>query len=86
MIEITFQFLEEEGYESVNDFCRYLVSTGGDFEGSKLHVYRGDMLCLIVSDIPAAAKIQPTGTGWETYRSKSDRHASRIAAKPRGEV
>lgn len=57
-IDITFDSLEEQGYESVTDFCRYLVSTGGKFEGIKVQVWRGEMLCLTVSDIYEAAKLQ----------------------------
>ena len=57
VIDITFTFLEEEGYSSVTDFCRYLVSTGGKFENTKIHVYRGEMLCLIVNNIYEASKL-----------------------------
>lgn len=73
MIEITFKDLEELGYESVTDFCRYLISTGGKFENTKIHVYRGDMLCLVVNDINEAAKLQPNGyrAGFRKYRPKT---------------
>lgn len=70
MIEITFKDLEEQGYESVTDFCRYLISTGGKFENTKIHVYRGDMLCLIVNDIEKASKLRPTTEGFKSWRPR----------------
>lgn len=70
-IDITFDSLEQQGYESVTDFCRYLVSTGGKFQNVEVHVYRGEMLCLIVKDVYEAAKLRPTGTGWRMDERKA---------------
>lgn len=70
MIEITFDFLRKEGYAGVTDFCRYLLTTPGKFENTHIHVYRGDMLCLIVKDIKKAATIEADGYKWRKYRKK----------------
>lgn len=56
-MKITFDWLEEHDYPSVTDYCRDLVKTR-DFPET-LEVYRGDMLCLTVTDIKAAAKLRP---------------------------
>lgn len=71
IIETTFDMLERENYESVTDFCRYLISTGGRFENIQIHVYRGDMLCLKVNDIYKASQLYPRDRGgWQKHRSR----------------
>lgn len=81
-IDTTFDCLRKEGYTGVTDFCRYLVSTGGKFENVEVHVYRDEMLCLIVNDIYKAATLQAHGYKWKTYRG--DRPTA--SGEARGEV
>lgn len=67
-IRLSFKDLEDEGYPSVTDYCRDLVKNFGYQEGTidncKIEVYRGEMLCLTVTDIRKAATIQPDDNGW----------------------
>lgn len=79
VIETTFTALEKDNYASVTDFCRYLVSTGGKFEGIKIHVYREEMLCLIVNDIYKAAEMQSSDSGWTKY----DKRRLKASVEPR---
>lgn len=69
-INITFDWLNENNYPSVTDFCRYLVSTGGKFDGVKINIYRREMLCYIVNNIEEAAKVIPVDCRWKKYNSK----------------
>lgn len=78
-MRITFDWLEAEGYPSVTDFCRDLVKDHQDEEITSIEVYRGDMLCLTVTDIRKAATLQPTDNGWRIV--KKDR--ARRVAQPR---
>lgn len=71
-INISFNELEEMGYESVTDYCRFLVKTDRDLtDETEIHVYRDTMRCLTVNNIKEAAKLYPTGTGWRTYGWKA---------------
>lgn len=66
VINITFDWLKHHGYESVTDYCRDLVKTG-DYN-KKIAVWRGDMLCLTVTDVYAASKLVPNPEGgWSKY-------------------
>lgn len=84
IIKVTFQELEEKGFPSVTDYCRDLVKNfgyqTGTLENSVIHIYRGDMLCLIVNNIKEAAKLMPGESGWRKF-DKTRRKATR---EPRG--
>lgn len=67
-IEITFDALKNWCYPSVTDYCRMLVEDGVDYTGWKIHVYRGEVLCLIVNNIYDAAKLMPTSDGFSKYK------------------
>lgn len=56
-MKITFDFLEEQGFEGVCDYCRFLIKNANYPLDDKIEVYRGDMLCLTVTDIYAASKL-----------------------------
>lgn len=62
-MKITFNELEDRGFDSVTDYCRELMKDPGPWLGDKIEVYRGEMLCLTVTDIPAAARLEPRSTG-----------------------
>lgn len=64
----SFEALKEAEMESVTDFCRWLIEKDLEVEDSLVEVYRGEMLCLIVNDIRAAAEVEPEGTRWRKYR------------------
>lgn len=70
--KITFDYLTENNYPSVTDYCRDLIKK--DAFPDVVEVYRGDMLCL-TADVRKAAKLAPTGTGWETYRENKNKRA-----------
>lgn len=80
-MKITFDELEKMGYESVTDYCRYLVDNWDVYcsfsKKDKIEVYRGEMLCLTVSSIEEGAKIEPTSRGWQ-------KHTGRRSSKGRG--
>lgn len=86
VITVTWDQLEGDGYPSVTDFCRYLVSTGGKFEGIRIEVYRDDMLCLTVHDIYKAAKLEPTDGGWRKYRTPEEKYPNRHWPEPQGAI
>ena len=69
-MKITFDWLEEHGYESVTDYCRELMKDPGPWLGDKIEVYRGNMLCLTVTDIKAAAKLIPLDCRWKKYNKR----------------
>jgi hypothetical protein len=50
------------GHAPVLGLCRKLIDTGID-PATALHVYRGDMLCLIVRSIGQAARLELNGHG-----------------------
>lgn len=83
MIKITFDELEKGKWPSVTDYCRYLVSINSAAE--TVEVYRGDMLCLIVTDIKKAATLQPTGTDWIKYQPPESRRPNKASPEPVGE-
>jgi hypothetical protein len=70
-VKLTFEELEKMGYPSVTDYCRVLVNSGTS-EGT-IEVYRGEMLCLTVTDIGEAAKIEPSSSGWRMYQAPEPR-------------
>jgi hypothetical protein len=70
-MKITFDWLEEHEFASVTDYCRALVKQDpGSLLGDKIEVYRGDMLCLTVTDINVAAGLEPASSGWQKYTGK----------------
>jgi hypothetical protein len=76
-LRISFDILEDWGFPSVTDYCRYLVENiPEDKLDFKIEVYRGEMLCLTVNDIQKAATLQPDVAGWR--KVKKDR-AIRVA-------
>lgn len=67
-MKITFKDLEDKNCESVTDYCRLLISENKeDYSNQTIEVYRGDMLCLTVTDIIAASKIMPQNCRWVRY-------------------
>lgn len=68
IMKITFDFLENNKYSSVTDYCRDLIKQS-EFPET-LEVYRGEMLCLRV-DVVNAAKIMPKNGRWVKY----DKHS-----------
>lgn len=70
-MKVTFNWLEENDYDSVTDYCRDLVrfhKNDPDYlKNETIEVYRGDMLCLTVSDIEKAATLQPVSCRWQKY-------------------
>lgn len=76
VIKITFDLLEAEGCESVTDYCRKIIEEDEwDYTDSTIEVYRGDMLCLTVTDIHEAAKLEPGITNWRPYRGKGKKYS-----------
>lgn len=66
-IKTNWKWLEDNGYPSVTDFCRYAVGSGVYPLNTSVEVYRGEMLCLTVSSLEYGAKYMPTGIGFEKY-------------------
>lgn len=83
VLKIDFEELERCGYASITDYCRFLIAQGGKLP-ERIEVYRGEMLCLVVSDVALAATLEPTGTGWTKYSRGSSLKPRRSPAKPRG--
>lgn len=70
-MKITFKDLEDSNCPSVTDYCRLLLSENlRDYTGEIIEVYRGEMLCLTITDITAAATLEPTGEGWRKVRHR----------------
>lgn len=87
VLKITWDELEKLGYASVTDYCRVLVKfKKGKKLPDRIEIYRGEMLCMTVTDVSEAAKLEPTGTGFTKYTEGSGLKARRSPAKPRGEV
>lgn len=78
VIKTDWDELEKLGYVSVTDYCRHLVKQG-DKLPDRIEVYRGEMLCITVTDVAVAATLEPTGLGWRLDRPTS-------LSKGRGEV
>src|SRR6185436_17052378 len=76
--------LEEAGYASVTDYCRYLVANHPTDLPNRLEIYRGEMLCMTVTDVTIAATLEPSSDGWTKYTLGSTQNARRSVAKPRG--
>lgn len=75
--QITFDWLEENKYPSVTDYCRYLVDNK-DTLPDRIEVYRQGLLCLTVTDVKEAAKVMPKDCKWIKY-DKTRRKGSREA-------
>lgn len=88
-VKITFDDLERWGYPSVTDYCRHLVAyapeSGQDLK-DKIEIYRGDMLCLTVTDIVEAAKIMPTDRGFKKYDPTKRGARRKASLQPQGDV
>lgn len=78
VILITFDWLKENKYVGVTDYCRYLVAEN-KFLDCHIHVYRADVLCLIVNDIKKAATIMAADGEWRKYDKTKRRRALRAA-------
>lgn len=81
VLKITWDELEKMGYPSVTDYCRVLVKEKDlyDMGGGpgklkeitlpdRIEIYRGDMLCMTVTDVAEAAKLEPAPVGFRKYR------------------
>lgn len=77
--------LEALGYVSVTDYCRELIKLKKPLP-DRIEIYRGEMLCMTVTDVAEAAKIMPTNTGFKKYDSTKRRSGVKGSLQPRGEV
>lgn len=85
VVKTTWDELESLGYASVTDYCRFLVKQGKKLP-DRIEVYRGEMLCMTVTDVTEAAKLEPASVGFKKYTEGLGLKARRSVAKPRGEV
>lgn len=85
VLKITWDELEKLGYPSVTDYCRVLVKKGKKLP-DRIEIYRGEMLCMTVTDVAEAAKIMPTGSGFISYDSTKRGRGGKGSLQPRGEV
>lgn len=67
--------IEDLNNQSVTDYCRQLVKDQFHPE-TRVEVYRGDMLCLIVTNIEEAAKIMPKDGRWVKFDPKRRKKAA----------
>lgn len=87
VLKITWDELEKLGYASVTDYCRVLVKfKKGKKLPDRIEIYRGEMLCMTVTDVAEAAKLEPDAVGFRKYRPDKNQKANTTPAKPRGEV
>ena len=84
--KVTWKDLEESGYASVTDYCRYLIKNHPEDLPSRIEIYRGEMLCMTVTDVTLAAKLEPATYGFQKYVEGSGLKPRRGTAKPRGRV
>lgn len=68
-MKVSFDWLKENNYTGVTDFCRFLIKEGSHPE-TVVEVYRGEMLCLVVKNIKKAAEVEVDGYTWRKYRKK----------------
>lgn len=83
-LRITFKELEDLGCSSITDYCRLLMNQSVRFADASVEVYRGDMLCLTVTNIAEGAKLEPTGVGFAKYTLGTGLRPRRSHAKLRG--
>lgn len=70
-MKITFDELEKMKCASVTDYCRVLMKKDPDkYKDETIEVYRGEMLCLTVTNVCEAAEVEPTGSGWQKYTGR----------------
>lgn len=69
---ITTDWLEDNDYNSVTDFCRYLVTTG--IKDGSIEVYRNEVISYTVSSIYTAAKFKPDGNCFRPCRRLAEGH------------
>lgn len=97
VLKITWDELETMGYASVTDYCRYLVSEyelyqmgGGPGKlkevrlPDRIEIYRGEMLCMTVTDVVEAAKLEPADGGFVKYRPPQVKRRNAGVPKPTG--
>lgn len=63
----TWDELESLGYASVTDYCRDLVKDPKTPLPDRIEIYRGEMLCMTVTNVLEASKVQPSGIGFVPY-------------------
>jgi len=69
VLKTTWDELEAEGYPSVTDYCRVLVKDKAKLP-DRIEIYRGDMLCMTVTDVTEAAQLEPHGTVFRKFQEK----------------
>lgn len=67
VLKTTWKELEDLGYTSVTDYCRMLIAEKKPIP-DRIEIYRGEMLCMTVTSVTEAAKIEPSSKGWRKYR------------------
>ena len=68
IITVDFQYLENNNYPSVTDYCRFLTAQDDeDWSDCVIHVSREGRVCLIVNDIYEASKMMPKDCRWIKY-------------------
>lgn len=82
VLKTTWDELKEKGFPSVTDYCRFLIKQGTELP-NRIEVYRGDMLCMTVTDVSEVAKLEPNGVDFVKYTEGSGLKARRSLAKPR---
>lgn len=71
VLKMDWKDLEKMGYDSVTDYCRYLVEADPENLPGRIEMYRGEMLCLSVFDVKEASELEPRGRGgFQKYRQK----------------
>lgn len=86
-VTTTFDFLKENNYPSVTDYCRFLMKLNPErYQDMPVEVYRGEMLCLIGESVKKCAEIQPNGDKFIKYRGIRSRRASKQLAAGVGDV
>jgi hypothetical protein len=78
VLKTTWQELEDAGYASVTDYCRFLVKQKRKLP-DRIEIYRDEVMCMTVTNVKEAAKFEPKSDGWRKY-------ASTRGSKGRGRV
>lgn len=83
-VTTTFDELERNECSSVTDYCRLLMKLNPDrYGGMGIHVYRGEMLCLIGDSVAKCAQIEPDGADFRKYRPDKDLKVLQWVGEPR---
>lgn len=77
--------IEELGEQSITDYCRQLVKDQFHPD-TRVEVYKGEMLCLIVTNIEEAAKLKvkenaKEGPKFVEYKPMSEKDKARLSLK-----